>query len=491
MDTTSLGTAPTRAAADSQTPPAYLPGFASLDTETDIESLPVRGTLPAWLSGELIRNGPAQFEAGPQAFRHWFDGQAMLHRFSFANGVVSYRNRFLDTPGLRSARDGRIGYGEFASDPCRSIFTRYFTRFQRQPEVSGNACVNVVPMNGGMAALTEVPIAVQFDPETLATLGIEGYQDPLGGQVTTAHPHQVPGSGDLVNYVLRFGPTSEYLIYRQQPDSMTRELIATIPAKHPGYLHSFGVTEDYVVLAVFPFVVNPIGLLLGGKPFIENYTWRPELGTTFIVVNLSDGSVRGTYQAEPFFAFHHINAYVTGNELVVDASSYTDATVIDALYLDHLRAGDPIPKPAPTRYRMDLDGDIVRSEPLSPQALELPQINYREHNGRPYRFAYGVGCHDGRQSAGRDFFNQLVKLDVDNHTSDVWYEPGCYPGEPVFVPAPDATSEDDGVVLSVVLDSATGTSFMLVLDAGTWREVARVGVPHAIPFGFHGQFTRS
>jgi carotenoid cleavage dioxygenase-like enzyme len=332
-------------------------------------------------------------------------------------------------------------------------------------------------------------MAVRFDKETLATLGIDGYADPLGGQVTTAHPHQAPGTRDLINYVLRFGPNSKYQIYRQRPNSMTRELVAAVPDRAPGYLHSFGVTEDYVVLAVFPFVVNPLALLLRGRPFIENYRWHPELGTKFVVVRLSDGRVRATCRAEPFFAFHHINAYVQGNELVVDASSYSDASVIDALYLDRLREGEPIPKPMPTRYRMDLDGDTVHSSPLAGQALELPRINYGGYNGRPYSYAYGVGCHDA-DSTVHDFFDQLVKLDVDSGGTDIWYEPGCYPGEPVFVAAPAATSEDDGVVLSVVLDSNTGRSFMLVLDAGSWREVARAGVPHVVPFGFHGQFVR-
>lgn len=485
------------------TQPGYLAGLTSLDTESDTIPLPVTGDLPTWLSGDLIRNGPAKFEAGQHSFRHWFDGQAMLHRFTITNGDVIYRNRFLDTPGLHAARAGRIDYGEFATDPCRSIFARYFTRLRgtqsgtttpgtTSSNTSGNAGVNIVPMNGGMAALTEIPIAVRFDPETLATLGIDGYQDPLGGQVTTAHPHQAPGTGDLINYLLKFGRTSEYLVYRQHPHSMSRQLIATIPDRTPGYLHSFGITEDYVVLAIFPFVVNPLSLLLRDRPFIENYRWRPELGTRFVVIRLSDGSIRGTYHAEPFFAFHHINSYVDGNELVVDACSYDDASVIDALYLDKLRAGQPIPRPLPTRYRMDLDGTSATSERLAAEPMELPRINYAGHNGRRHRFAYGVGCHDG----GRDFFDQLVKLDTNPTTTDTvttstWYEPGCYPAEPVFVAAPDARDEDDGVVLSVVLDSHTNTSLLLVLDAGSWRELARAGVPHAVPFGFHGQFSRS
>ena len=465
---------------------AYLRGFTTLDVESTDVPLPVEGTIPGWLSGDLVRNGPARFEAGPHRFRHWFDGQAMLHRFAFADGAVRYTNRYLDTPGERAARAGRIDYSEFATDPCRSIFARYFTRFRRGNGFSGNAGVNVLPMNGGHVALTEVPIAVRFDRTTLATLDIGGYTDDLDGQLTTAHPHQVPGSGDLVNYLLTFGPTSEYQLYRQRPGTMARELVATIPDRRPGYLHSFGITEEYAILACFPFVVNPVALLLSGRPFIENFRWRPELGTRFVVVRLSDGSVAGTYRAEPFFAFHHINAFVDDGELVVDAAAYPDATIIDALYLDHLRSGQPMPKATPTRYRMRLDGTVATAEPLSGQVLELPRIAYGTHNGRRYRYAYGVGCHGD----GHDFFNQLVKLDVDDRTDHVWHERGCYPGEPVFVPTPGATAEDDGVVLSVVLDSATGSSFLLVLDAGSWREVARAGVPHAVPFGFHGQFLR-
>jgi beta,beta-carotene 9',10'-dioxygenase len=71
-----------------------------------------------------------------------------------------------------------------------------------------------------------------------------------------------------------------------------------------------------------------------------------------------------------------------------------------------------------------------------------------------------------------------------------WSEAGCYPGEPVFVPAPDAKAEDEGVLLSVVLDARRETSFLLVLDAHDLGEIARARVPHAIPFGFHGQYLR-
>jgi carotenoid cleavage dioxygenase-like enzyme len=46
------------------------------------------------------------------------------------------------------------------------------------------------------------------------------------------------------------------------------------------------------------------------------------------------------------------------------------------------------------------------------------------------------------------------------------------------------------VVLSVVLDASAGHSFLLVLDASSFEEIARADAPHHIPFGFHGQYFR-
>ncbi|MDX6633294.1 MAG: hypothetical protein QOG26_1299, partial [Solirubrobacterales bacterium] len=47
---------------------------------------------------------------------------------------------------------------------------------------------------------------------------------------------------------------------------------------------------------------------------------------------------------------------------------------------------------------------------------------------------------------------------------------------------------DDGVILSAVLDAESRRSFLLVLDAASFEELGRTEVPHAIPFGFHGQY---
>jgi beta,beta-carotene 9',10'-dioxygenase len=453
-------------------------GFESLEQEGELNALPVEGALPSWLAGTLLRTGPAKFEVGGRSYRHWFDGLAMLHRFSFAGGTVGYANRFLQSKAYRAASSGgRIAYSEFATDPCRSLFRRVMTLFS-PPAFGNNANVNIDRRGEELVALTETPLPVVFDPKTLETLGVAA---PAPGQLTVAHPHRNPTRGELVSYATHFGPRSAYTIYTQRGNSPHR-VLARLPASRPAYMHSFAITERYLVLAEFPFVVMPALIPLSGRPFIENYRWRPERGTRFRVVDLRTGALRGTYEAEPFFAFHHVNAYEEDGELVLDVCAYPDAEIVQALSLGRLRQPEPaLPDPDLRRYRIRLDGGRVGWEPLAEVGLELPRIDYDRLNGRPYRYAYGVARRG-------EFLDQIVKVDVERREAAVWDEPGTYPGEPVFVPAPNGAREDDGVLLSIVLDAGAGTSFLLVLDAAGLGELARARVPHHVPFGFHGQY---
>ena len=61
----------------------------------------------------------------------------------------------------------------------------------------------------------------------------------------------------------------------------------------------------------------------------------------------------------------------------------------------------------------------------------------------------------------------------------MWERPGLYPSEPVFVPSPDATEEDDGVVMAVVItpnkvthSAGCGISLQtLVSTSVVWRHL--------------------
>ena len=51
---------------------------------------------------------------------------------------------------------------------------------------------------------------------------------------------------------------------------------------------------------------------------------------------------------------------------------------------------------------------------------------------------------------------------------------------------PEGTEEDDGVLLSVVLDGLRGKSYLLCLDARTMKEMGRAETDVVVGFGFHG-----
>ena len=61
----------------------------------------------------------------------------------------------------------------------------------------------------------------------------------------------------------------------------------------------------------------------------------------------------------------------------------------------------------------------------------------------------------------------------------------------MFVAAPAARGEGEGLLLSLVLDGQRDRSFLLVLDAIRMTEIARAECPHPIPFGFHGNFIQT
>src|SRR5262245_4553623 len=413
----------------------YHLGFTTLTSETSVEELPVRGTVPAWLTGTLVRTGPAKFEVGDQKYNHWFDGLAMLHKFAFAAGRVSYANRYLRSRAYEEAMaKGTISHREFATDPCRSLFQR--VAFWFSPKYTDNGCVNIARVADAVVALTETRLPVHFDPDTLATLGVREYDRRSPGPISTAHPHFDHARGRFYNYVLDFGWRSKYRFFGIDQETGRQSEVAALPAERPAYAHSFGMTERYLILAEFPLVVNPLRLLLSGQPFIRNYRWEPDRGVRFRVVEKDGGRLVRAARGAAFFAFHHVNAFEEGDDVVVDIVAHPDSAAIDQLYLDRLRSGEPVIATGKlTRFRIGA-GEDVAGERLAEVPVELPRFDYRRRAGRPYRYVYGVG-----NEVPGNFMDSLVKLDLDRGAASPWQEEGYYPGEPVFVAAPEAANE--------------------------------------------------
>lgn len=465
--------------------PAYTLGFETLESEVEVDSAPVAGAIPAWLSGTLVRTGPAKFEVGTQKYNHWFDGLGMLHRFSISNGEASYGNKFIQSRAYMHAMENdQISFREFATDPDPELYKSVSQGFE--PHGTDNAIINVVKIKDKILATTQMPMPIEFDPATLKTLGTFDFEDNLPDGFTTPHP-QVDGNY-LYNWTTSLDPPVSHNLYRF--DGTTRELLTSIPSEAPAFVNSFAITERYIIFVEQPYRLDYMKLIAGGTAFANCFDWRPDEPTRFLVIDKDDGEIMRTFETPAFFFLHHINAYQDDDGFVIDMITYKDPKIISALYLDNLRSGGSIPVPQARRFRLSLMDDNVTSEPLRDAFLELPRINER-FKGCAYQYFYGFGGYGSAMSGASlsyDFANSVVKVDTSGGPTKIWQQENCFPGDPIFVERPGSSREDDGVLLSVVLDSDASRSFLLVLDASSMDEVARVDLPHHIPFSLGGNF---
>lgn len=197
-------------------------------------------------------------------------------------------------------------------------------------------------------------------------------------------------------------------------------------------------------------------------------------------------------------------------------SVYENHSVIKHLYLDKLRTltpDTPLTMGRPRRFRLPSvstsssasSNKIAYAQvefTLPPsESIELPTINPGNHH-RPYRYAYGVNnSYSSGHGFKTTFADRIIKLDMhyqnSNHTtstdtggSKFWGIPGYTTSEPIFVPRPGGEDEDDGVVLSVVLDGTRGKSMLIILSAKTMEECARAEMETVFPIGFHGVWSQ-
>jgi carotenoid cleavage dioxygenase len=105
--------------------------------------------------------------------------------------------------------------------------------------------------------------------------------------------------------------------------------------------------------------------------------------------------------------------------------------------------------------------------------------------GRPTRYSYHQRC----AAAPTLMFDGVIKYDYGNGCSSVAhsYPEGWFGGETVFAPRDGARAEDDGYLVTFVVEESTGASEVHVLDAQRMADlpVCRLRVPQRVPTGYH------
>jgi beta,beta-carotene 9',10'-dioxygenase len=502
----------------------------------------VQGTVPHWLRGDIVRAGPGQFTHGPDKYTHWFDGEAILMKFSIReNGSVYYQSRFVDSDVRRTnVKHGRIVHGGLGNpsiqDPCKSVFNKFFTQFWYRPK-NDNTNVNVLQLGDKAYATTDVSISWKFDLDSLESETRSDLMKPSKPIPTTsAHPHY-DSNGDYYNVGNLVGKNGFYAILKvphekfNLPDPMKEiKVFAKVPctdAFKPSYFHSFSISENYIILHENTLKMDVLAI-------IHPFAWKNAMKNAFkvqdgfefkfhVVDKKSGDIVPIKYACKPQVCFHTINAFeeeINGKRyIVVDlCTSDKPFDLFELIKFSNLVAPPNVQEEVntyPQRYYLPLDvNDGVLGEDFCanvdtsatatlrddgfiyltsatlatpelrkriPGAFDLPRIN-QAYNAKKYRYLY---C-----SGSKAFVpNSLVKVDNETLEWKVWEKEGMYASEPVFVPNPEGTEEDDGVILSNVMSSdPKQLPFLLVLDAQTFEEVARAEVDARLSFCFHAHF---
>jgi len=207
------------------------------------------------------------------------------------------------------------------------------------------------------------------------------------------------------------------------------------------------------------------------------YSWNPRYPARIGVMPRDGGNadVRW-FDVEPCYVFHPMNAYDSGDTVVLDVIRHPK--MFDT---DHLGPNEG--PPTLDRWTVDLADGKVRESRIDDRPQEFPRVDERLI-GKRHRYGYAPGV--GVGTSGGD---TLLKHDlVGDNSLARSFGSGKSLGEFVFHPSSPDADEDDGVLMGYVHDRATDRSELVILDAQTMQDVAAIKLPHRVPAGFHGNW---
>lgn len=267
--------------------------------------------------GTYLRNGPGLWHIEDYNFRHLFDGYATLVKLHFENGRLIFGHRQIESEAYKAAKKNkRLCYREFSEVPKTDNFISYIgdlAKLFSGASLTDNANTGVVKLGDGrVVCLTETQKgSIIIDPDTLDTLGKFEYSDTLGGLIHSAHPIVTDAEfltllPDLIN--------PGYLVVRMEPGSNERKVIGRVNCRGgpaPGWVHSFPVTEHYVVVPEMPLRYCAQNLLRAEPTPLYKFEWHPESRGFMHVMCKTSGKIVSS--SSLLCLYRSISAILMGN----------------------------------------------------------------------------------------------------------------------------------------------------------------------------------
>jgi all-trans-8'-apo-beta-carotenal 15,15'-oxygenase len=442
----------------------------------------VEGKIPKDLQGTLYRIAPGQKDNRGIMLKHLFDGDAFTSAYSFRDGKVFLKAKFLDTPQrLEEIKLNRMLYNEFGTmaPPRPADWSPTAKGGKNQPSV------NVIHWDNRLLGLSEGGHPTAIDPQTLSFQKYWDFYGTLSRDMSfTAHPKFDPATGLGYCFGVQQGPTMALTVYRMEKDGKLTKLYA-LPQKGYYMIHDMMLAKDHIIFVVPPVRYN-LNIMFSGKAVPADAVQFFEKESTRIIVLRKDGKGTPVTIEQPSnMVFHHGNAFERDGKIVFDSVLSPDGTVLSVLYAWDK---DSLPKQTETRLtRLVLDPvkGTVESRAETETAIEFPRFDSRR-TGNDARFLYTL---DGGNKEDQFAMNILMRHDLHKGNSKrIDAGKTRVFGEPVFVPHPTKDSEERGWILLQGYDATRDKNFLEIRDAGTMDFVARAWTESHYPLGFHGNF---
>ncbi|WP_030153872.1 carotenoid oxygenase family protein [Streptomyces sp. NRRL S-244] len=370
-----------------------------------------------------------------------------------------YRNRWVHTPALDGAP--------------------YMT--EHGPDLTASAAgTHVIEHAGRLLALCEANLPFELTPE-LETVGAYDFDGKLRSAMT-AHPKEDPVTGEL--HFFGSSPFPPFLTYYVSDAKGSITHSAEVPGATAALKHDFALTRRHVVFVEGNVTFDHTEA--SGIP----YSWSDRQPSRIGVMPRGEDGARHIrwFSIEPGNMLHVSNAFEDGQGRIVLEGPTVDREGFRLSWNWWVgapgRGSEPVSRSYTRRWVLDMSAGTVDEQIIDDLPVEFPTLN-EAYLGAENRYQYAISFPNEEGLGGYG----VVKYDRVSGARRIHRVGDArMPSEAVFVPAADATCEDDGYLLTVVSDLKQDASQLLVLDASGLERVATVHLPHRVSAGLHGSW---
>ena len=462
-------------------------------TDLRCDALAVTGRWPADLRGRFYRNGPAVLERSGQRYRHWFDGDGMVQRFTFELAGATSRSAARISHTGRLVRTGKLAAER---DAKRFLYSAFGTAVASEAPVQGPDSFNVantsvIEHGGRVLAMWEGGSAFALDPTDLSTTGPVTWKEGYEQVPFSAHPKLDPVTGGLWN-IGTFG--SKIVVWHIDAAGRLASVQMRESPYPNGMAHDVAVTERHIVLPLPPVKMNYAAIGQGATPE-EAFRFERDQPLRVLVMKKDDIADATLFELPTRMLFHVANAHETRDGKVVlafVASPDHDFLVHGAVAL---MAGHTAPSFGSRLHVAELD--LASGKATMQQqggATEFPRVDPRRV-GLAARTVVAAAAWKPQPAGREGLFHGVQLTDLATGRVDRFdYGSDALVEEHVVVPKRGARAgggERDAWLVGTTFDARRQVTVVNVLDAQRVADgpVARASLPYKLPLGFHGNFT--